>query len=124
MIDDKGPPPQLQLVRETIATVEEAHPPGRVWPFIVAALIVAASSAMVIWKQLQADPIMRLPPAERYAMYVKTLEHFTRICEVEELGRDVQALCANEADLLRRFPDCDQTCRDLTSSYAHAHPSR
>lgn len=116
--------PQLHLVGDTTAKLEEAETPGRTWFIVITVLVVVAALGFGLWRRYHGDPIARMPEAQRHALYVKTLDHFEQVCEARQLGDDVKALCANEADLLRRFPDCDDACLERTALYVHEHPTR
>jgi hypothetical protein len=118
-----GKPP-LQLVRDTTATLAEGESPLRRWVIITVSLTAAAGVGLSLWARYRLDPVARLPALERHALYVKTLEHFAQVCEDGALAGDATALCAEEADLLRRFPDCEQECHDRTAAFAHEHPTR
>jgi hypothetical protein len=116
--------PPLHVVHDTTATLEEAETPGRTWFIVLTTLIIAAALGFALWRRWYADPIARLPDAQRHALYVQTLDHFGQVCEADQLGDEVKTLCANEADLLRRFPDCDEVCLERTTPFAHEHPTR
>jgi hypothetical protein len=116
--------PPLHVVHDTTAKLEEAETPGRTWFIVLTTLIIAAALGFTLWRRYRVDAIARMPAAERYELYAKTLDHFGRVCEAAQLGDDVKTLCANEADLLRRFPECDDVCLDRTAPFAHEHPTR
>src|SRR6185436_1146978 len=116
--------PQLELVRDTTASLAEAESPLRRRVIVFVSVCAAIAVGFSLWTRYRVDPIARLPAEERRTLYVKTLEHFSQICEAAELGPEVRPLCADEADLLLRFPDCGSECHDRVADFAHAHPTR
>jgi hypothetical protein len=118
------PKPQLHVVRDTTATLEQGESATRRWVIAVVALVAAAGVGLSLWARYRRDPIARMPAQQRHVLYLKTLDHFAHVCEDSALADDAKALCAEEADLLRRFPDCEQECHDRTAAFAHEHPTR
>jgi hypothetical protein len=114
----------VHLVRDTIARLEEAESPLRRRVIAAVALVAAAAVGLSLWGRYRLDPVARLPAPERHRLYVTTLDHFARVCEEAELSGDLRKLCADEADLLRRFPDCGEDCHDRTAGFVHEHPTR
>jgi len=116
--------PELHVVRDMTATLEEGESPLRRRVIVVVSIVAAAGVGLSLWSRYRLDPIARMPAVERHGLYVKTLDHFAQVCEDRALGDDAKALCADEADLLRRFPECEQECHDRTAPFAHEHPTR
>jgi hypothetical protein len=56
--------------------------------------------------------IRELPPAQRHALYQRTLENLKTICDPAP-GRSVRDFCRNQAALALEFPECDDDCRRL-----------
>jgi hypothetical protein len=120
--DESQPPPEV--VGDTTASLAEAESSLRRRVIVFVSICAALATAFSLWTRWRGDPIARMPSRERHALYVKTLDHFTRVCEDPQLADNVKSLCADEADFLRRFPDCEQDCHDLTAPFAHEHPTR
>jgi hypothetical protein len=54
--------------------------------------------------------LRRLPPAERAALYHRTLDTLTTVCAGEG-KRDLRDLCRRRAELVLLFPECDAACQ-------------
>jgi hypothetical protein len=54
--------------------------------------------------------LRRLPPAERAALYHRTLATLTSVCAGER-RRDLHDLCRGQAQLVLLFPECDAACQ-------------
>jgi hypothetical protein len=116
--------PQLEVVRDTTASVAEADTPLRRRVILFVSLFAAIAFGFSLWARWHGNPIARMPAQERYRLYVKTFDHFAHVCEDQQLADAAKALCSDEADFLRRFPECEQECLDLTAPFAHEHPTR
>jgi hypothetical protein len=120
--DESQPPPEI--VGDTTASLAEAESSLRRRVILFVSLFAAIAVAFSLWTRWRGNPIAQMPRQERYALYVKTLDHFAHVCEDQQLADNARALCADEADFLRRFPDCNQECLDRTSPFVHEHPTR
>jgi hypothetical protein len=56
--------------------------------------------------------IRELPPAQRHALYQRTIENLKTICDPAP-GRSVREFCRNQARLALEFPECDDDCRTI-----------
>jgi hypothetical protein len=116
--------PQLEGVRDTTASVGEADSPLRRRVILFVSLFAALAFSFSLWARWRGNPIARMPAEERYLLYVKTIDHFAHVCEDQQLADAARSLCADEADFLRRFPECEQDCLDRTAPFAREHPTR
>jgi hypothetical protein len=54
--------------------------------------------------------IRDLPPAQRHALYERTMENLKTVCDPAP-GRSVREFCRGQAALALEFPECDDACR-------------
>jgi type VI protein secretion system component VasK len=85
---------------------------GRIGARIVLALALVALAAYWIWSlQSERRAIRNLPPAERAALYERTLADVTKVCASSDASLD--AYCQEQARVLLSLPECDGACREL-----------
>lgn len=80
--------------------------------------VLGALALMFLWSWWQyaseRDAIVGIPGAERKAFYDRTLETLRTTCSSTSEG--LNSYCADQADLVVQFPECDQACRELAQS--------
>lgn len=78
------------------------------------ALGVLGAIAFWIWSAgAERRALRSLPPAERQAVYGRTLENFRAVCASGDLALD--EYCRGQAQILLAFPECDVSCRTLAT---------
>jgi hypothetical protein len=100
--------------------------PDRDWSrflLIPAVALLFVSGFKIVWNQT-FDPLRQLTASQSRTLYQSNLDNFTRSCtSLAEPAPEVVTMCRQEAALLRRLPDCDEACGQLTSSFA-TEPTR
>lgn len=94
----------------------EAAPAGRVavtrrLPWVLGALaagVLLALAALHLGEEGRA--LRRLPPAERAALYRRTMDTLTSVCAGERSG-DLREFCRGQAELVLLLPECDAACQ-------------
>lgn len=80
---------------------------------ILLALSVLGAVAFWIWSEgAERRALRNLPPAERQAVYERSLENFRAVCASGELA--LGEYCREQAQILLAFPECDESCRALS----------
>jgi hypothetical protein len=74
----------------------------------LAALVLLALALLHFGEEGRA--LRRLPPAERTALYHRTLDTLTSVCAGDG-KRDLRGLCRGQAELVLLFPECDVACQ-------------
>lgn len=54
--------------------------------------------------------LRRLPPAERAAVYHRTLDNLRSVCAGER-SHELRDFCRGQAQLVLLFPECDAACQ-------------
>lgn len=79
--------------------------------WILGPLAALAIFAAVLLRAGDADRALRsLPPAERSALYHRTLDNLRSVCAGEE-RTELRDFCRGQAQLALLFPECDAACR-------------
>ncbi len=58
------------------------------------------------------------------ALYQSNLQNFVRTCEEAAPSLDLEILCRDEVEVLRRFPECGADCRHRTARFVRSGPTR
>lgn len=85
------------------------------------ALSLVVVLALYIHTRLDRE-LQDVPEAERRALYERTLETLRTSC-MQARGPTFTDYCREQADFIRRFPECDSECRELAARFA-PQPSR
>lgn len=84
---------------------------------------IAGVTFMFMFMQTRLDrELSELPPSERRALYERTLETLRTTCS-QARGPELADYCRQQADFVKRFPECDSECRELAARFA-PRPSR
>jgi len=75
---------------------------------VLAAVVLAMVLAVRAGGEERA--LQRLPPAERAALYHRTLDNLTTVCRADG-KRELRDLCRGQAQLALLFPECDVACQ-------------
>lgn len=89
--------------------------------WLIVALITAVFGVWV-WESARSDRAARnLPPAERIALYERTLETLQTTCAHAD---DVELVkfCRQQAEFVLRLRECDDACHELAR--VHLAPAR
>jgi hypothetical protein len=73
-----------------------------------AALVLLALALSRVGTEQRA--LERLPPAERAALYQRTMDTLGSVCAGHG-KRELRDLCRGQAQLALLFPECDVACR-------------
>lgn len=102
--------------------VDTAPPPGapggalvsrraRVWGLgLLAGLVIILAVVLVRAGGEEERALRRLPPAERAALYHRTMDTLTSVCAGERRD-ELRDLCSDQARLVLLFPECDASCQ-------------
>jgi len=84
----------------------------------LAALVgVLALFGVARFYQADADREVReLPEPESRALYERTLETLRTSC-MHVTGPNLSEYCRQQADIIRRFPQCDRACRETADQF-------
>lgn len=85
------------------------------------ATLATLCGAVVLQTRLERD-LTELPTPERHALYERTRETLRSSCP-QARDPDVAEHCRQQAEFIRRFPECNAECRELAAHVAH-QPSR
>jgi cytochrome b pre-mRNA-processing protein 3 len=96
----------------SIGAGERARPK---WKVGFALLVLLALAGLFVLWQAPAErrSVTELAPAERAAVFQEALQRYRVLCR-EEGAPAVRAECAQQAQYLQLFPECDGACRQLT----------
>lgn len=85
---------------------------------LVGFLIVACAFALYVWLDaLERDTLRSLPEAERRALFEQTRASVETVCRVRR-DEAATSLCAEQAERLLQFPECDADCRARANEHA------
>jgi hypothetical protein len=83
------------------------------WRWFAGALVVIALAALGIHQGGGPEREVRsLPASERHALYLRTLEILKTTC-VHAAGATLLDHCREQAEFIKLFSECDDTCRAL-----------
>lgn len=104
----------LRLIADAAGDPAPRVPPLRpavaraLW--ILAPLAAVVVFALVLLRATTEDrALTRLPPAERAAVYQRTLDNLRTVCAGER-ARELRDFCRGQAQLVLLFPECDAAC--------------
>jgi cytochrome b pre-mRNA-processing protein 3 len=108
----RAPMPAAEPIRST------PEPSKRSWwalVLVIPGLILVA--AVAISRAELVKSVRTLPPADRSALYHRTLTDVETTCTAPE-ARDgaLRDHCLRQAEFLTLFPDCDARCQQLAAS--------
>lgn len=107
--DHSAPIISPQLLRPT----PRRRSPLRLW--LTGAIgLVLICAAMIFWHHRVDRELRALPGPERRALYQRTLQ---TLHTCEQSGSSLEDYCREQADFLRRFPECDDACRKLARRF-------
>lgn len=108
-------------VHRELKRMLEALPPsrrrrasfGRLLVIGAVVLLLLGAAMLLIWIDgSKAQAVRDLPPAERQALYRRTLEDLRTVCAARH-ANDLDGHCRDQARFILEFPECDDTCRRL-----------
>ena len=79
-----------------------------------ALLVVGVILGLLLWwwsQGAEERAIRGLPEPERRALFQRTLENVTSVCQATQ--GPMQDFCRNQARMLLEFPECDEPCQGL-----------
>lgn len=95
----------------------------RILAWLAAALGLLSAVALAVFIHTRLDrEISDIPEPERRALYERTRETLRSSC-MQTRGPEMAEYCRQQADFIKRFPECDRECRDLAARFA-PQPSR
>lgn len=84
---------------------------------LVVVTLLTTLFALSWWRYTtERDAIAGLPDVERRAFYERTLQTLRTTCSTGTSG--LAEHCAEQADRIVQFPECDEPCRKLAQSYS------
>jgi len=85
--------------------------PGALIATALATLLLVGATGYWWWSSAgEGREIRALPPAQRQALYARTMENLKTICDPAP-GRSIREFCRGQAALALEFPECDDDCR-------------
>src|SRR5512145_1844318 len=89
-----------------------------IWRWSVAVITLLGLIGAVVFITTRTDRELRaLPAADRRALYQRTLETLRSAC-MHVTGPQLSDYCCDQAEFVKRFPECDPTCRELAERFA------
>jgi hypothetical protein len=80
-------------------------------PWILALLAGLAILALLLLRATSEErALTMLPPAERAAVYHRTLDNLRTVCAGER-GHEIRDFCRGQAQLVLLLPECDGACQ-------------
>lgn len=91
----------------------------RSWSFYAAVIAVIATLvvAVIVYQWRSQEELRELPPAERHALYQRTIETLRSTC-THDNGPLLDEHCREQAELVARFEECDRDCYELARRFA------
>lgn len=125
LVPDRSSPPPARPLRRESEPSREHRLRSALMPWIAGIFTVALLSVVTIaWQRRDERALRDLPEGERRALYERTLQTLRGPCAPPEAPEGALLdHCRHEADLLRRFPECDATCSKLAARFLE-QPSR
>ena len=75
---------------------------------------VGSISVLAIWNHDKTQgAIQRLPPADRGALFKRTLQTLESACVSEKRPPGLEDFCQSQAEFVVQFPECDARCTSL-----------
>lgn len=100
-----------------------SSPARRMLAWLAAALGLLSAALLAVFMHTRLDrELSELPEPERRALFERTRETLRSSC-MQARGPEVTEYCRQQADFIKRFPECDRECRDLAARFA-PQPSR
>ncbi len=128
-------PPFPPLARAISPAAPGARSSLSKWLTGIVLLLIFSGFAIYSQRQLDAE-IRAMPTSERRTLYARTLEILRTTCtrDADAHAADLTVLatsaistlgehCGEQAELIRRFPECDRACRRLAERFV-AQPAR
>lgn len=123
----KGMAPQTRDAHEPLRQADQTGKgqmrlfAGRRWRgvLLVLALMILGTLVVLRWGGPAAEKraLERMPPAERAALYEKTLRGAESLCAQAGADDALRDRCADSASFLLLFPECDDACRALARTH-------
>lgn len=102
--------------RAHVAVVEERRGSGHGVALAMGFMLLIAAIVAHAWIQTVRS-IRALPPAERVALYERTMSDTASTCATPEAGEGaLHDHCLRQAEFLVLFPECDVRCQRLAQS--------
>jgi hypothetical protein len=90
-----------------------SHRARRVVVWLMISVVVIGGACAWAWMATEQDRAIRaMSPDDRLAFYQRTLQNLQSVCAGQFDGR-LQKFCREQAQLVVRFPECDEQCDDL-----------
>jgi cytochrome b pre-mRNA-processing protein 3 len=93
--------------------------PPRLRGLLVLLAAITALLVMLAWSwwhyASERDAIAQLSDTERKAFYERTLQTLQTTCSSSSTG--LAGYCAEQAELIVKFPECNDECRKLAQAY-------
>jgi hypothetical protein len=118
-------------VRSTVEPVAREEPTARPfgarhWGALLAAIVITFLIAVALWPAGPAGErraLLRMPPEARRELYDETRRNADALCAQAPRERALLERCADSAEFLREFPECDADCRAFARAHGHG-PTR
>ncbi len=91
------------------------------WVGAALAIILVLAAWAVLQTRMNRE-LSQLPRPARRALYERTIETLRTSC-MQASGPEVTDYCRQQADFIKRFPECERDCRELAARFA-PKPSR
>ncbi|HVU04991.1 MAG TPA: hypothetical protein VHE30_24740 [Polyangiaceae bacterium] len=87
---------------------------------VLTAVVLASGAAFALWVSNVTEEtraVQHLPPAERRALYERTLRTLEGPCRPGDDSRGLRAFCVEQANFIQKFPECGASCRSIAREY-------
>jgi hypothetical protein len=100
----------LQVMQTPSIGTHRLHwPSPRTLAWIAVAVALLGLAVYWVWqKEAERRAVRNLPPAERSALFQRTLQNVQSVCVQPRDG--LSDYCESQANFLAAFPECDAAC--------------
>jgi cytochrome b pre-mRNA-processing protein 3 len=86
---------------------------------VLIGLLVVAMAAALLWNLgAERRAIAQMDPAERGALYERTLAELQVICGSGPRADALEKHCRTQVEFILKFPECDATCQAIARRHA------
>lgn len=96
----------------------------RLWYIAGAGALIIGILLLALNQHLVHDPISRVAPEERGALFESNFHNFLNTCGDSPEELKLTDFCKESAEVLRRFPECQDECRTRTAPFVESRPTR
>jgi hypothetical protein len=91
--------------------------PAALVALVVAATALLVASVLFLGPGTEREALARLSVVERRALYERTFRTLESSCDPERRPRGLDDFCQEQAEFLKRFPECVAACDALAAKF-------